>query len=74
MSTRKPWPKDGLYINELIDTLVNFYEKPDGLLTSSGEWKENLKSKLLNLKQVSAGANVVTVDDLIEHLKKKNDS
>ena len=68
-----PWPKDGLYINELIDTLINSYEKPDGLLKFSGEWKENLRNKLLNLKQEAANANVVTVDDLIEHLKKKNE-
>ena len=70
MSARKPWPKDGLYISELIDTLVNYYEKPDSSLTSSGEWKENMKSKLLRSKQVAANANVVTIDDLIEHLEK----
>ena len=70
MSARKPWPKDGLYISELIDTLVNYYEKPDSSLTSSGEWKENMKSKLLRSKQVAAAANVVTIDDLIEHLEK----
>ena len=71
MSARKPWPKDGLYISELIDTLVNYYEKPDSSLTSSGEWKENMKSKLLRSKQVAAAANVVTIDDLIEHLENK---
>ena len=70
MSARKPWPKDGLYVSELIDTLVNYYEKPDSSLTSSGEWKENMKSKLLRSKQVAAAANVVTIDDLIEHLEK----
>ena len=71
MSARKPWPKDGLYISELIDTLVNYYEKPDSSLTSSSEWKENMKSKLLRSKQVAAAANVVTIDDLIEHLENK---
>ena len=70
MSARKPWPKDGLYISELIDTLVNYYEKPDSSLKSSSEWKENMKSKLLRSKQVAAAANVVTIDDLIEHLEK----
>ena len=65
MSTRKPWPKDGLYINELIDTLIDYYEKPDDSLTSSGEWKENLRNKLLKLKQAAANANITTVDDLI---------
>ena len=70
MSARKPWPKDGLYISELIDTLVNYYENPDSSLKSSSEWKENMKSKLLRSKQVAAAANVVTIDDLIEHLEK----
>ena len=70
MSARKPWPKDGLYISELIDTLVNYYEKPDSSLKSSSEWKENLKNKLLKSKQAAANANVVTIDDLIEHLEK----
>ena len=71
MSARKPWPKDGLYVSELIDTLVDYYEKPDSSLTSSSEWKENMKSKLLRSKQVAAAANVVTIDDLIEHLENK---
>ena len=44
---KKPWPKDGLYIDELINTLIDFYEKPDDSLNSSSEWKENLKNKLL---------------------------
>ena len=70
MSARKPWPKDGLYISELIDTLDTYYEKPDSSLKSSSEWKENMKSKLLRSKQVAAAANVVTIDDLIEHLEK----
>ena len=68
--SKKPWPKDGLYINELINTLVDFYEKPDASLKSSSEWKENLKNKLLKSKQAAANANVVTIDDLIEHLEK----
>ena len=68
--SKKSWPKDGLYINELINTLVDFYEKPDASLKSSSEWKENLKNKLLKSKQAAANANVVTIDDLIEHLEK----
>ena len=68
MSTRKPWPKDGLYIDELINTLIDFYEKPDSSLNSSSEWKENLKNKLLKLKQAAANANVTTVDDLTIYL------
>jgi len=71
MSTRKPWPKDGLYIDELINTLVNFYEKPDGLLKSSSEWKENMKNKLLKLKQAAANANITTVDDLTIYLHER---
>ena len=70
MSARKPWPKDGLYISELIDTLTDCYEKPDSSLKSSSEWKERQKTKLLRLKQAAANANVVTVDDLVEHLEK----
>jgi hypothetical protein len=70
MSARKPWPKDGLYISELIDTLDAYYEKPDSSLKSSSEWQENQRTKLLKLKQAAANANVVTVDDLVEHLEK----
>ena len=65
---KKPWPKDGLYIDELINTLIDFYEKPDSSLNSSSEWKENLKNKLLKLKQAAANANVTTVDDLTIYL------
>ena len=68
---KKPWPKDGLYIDELIDTLVNLYEKPDASLKSSSEWKENLKNKLLKLKQAAANANVTTVDDLTIYLHER---
>ena len=71
MSTRKPWPKDGLYIDELINTLIDFYEKPDSSLNSSSEWKENLKNKLLKLKQAAANANVTTVDDLTIYLHER---
>ena len=71
MSERKPWPKDGLYIDELINTLVDFYEKPDSSLTSSGEWKENMKNKLLKLKQAAANAKVTTVDDLTIYLHER---
>jgi|TARA_R110000765_G_scaffold76489_3_gene149902 hypothetical protein len=65
---KKPWPKDGLYIDELINTLIDFYEKPDDSLNSSSEWKENLKNKLLKLKEAAANANVTTVDDLTIYL------
>ena len=63
MSTRKPWPKDGLYINELIDTLVDYYEKPD-----TNEWQVNMRNKLLTLKQAAANAKITTTDDLTDYL------
>ena len=71
MSERKPWPKDGLYIDELINTLVDFYEKPNNSLRSSSEWKENMKNKLLKLKQAAANAKVTTVDDLTIYLHER---
>ena len=43
--SKEPWPKDGLYINELIDALVDYYEKPDSSLKFSGEWKVNMRNK-----------------------------
>ena len=66
--SKEPWPKDGLYINELIDALVDYYEKPDSSLKFSGEWKVNMRNKLFTLKQASANANILTVDELIDYL------
>lgn len=71
MSARKPWPKDGLYISELIDTLDAYYEKPDSSLKSSSEWKENQRTKLLKLKQAAANAKITTVDDLTDYLHER---
>ena len=66
--TRQPWPKDGLYISELIDALNNYYEKPNDSLTSSSEWLENMRNKLDALKQAAANARITTADDLTEYL------
>ena len=71
MSTRKPWPKDGLYVSELIDVLIDFYEKPDDSLTSSNEWQTNMRNKLFTLKQASANAKITTVDDLTDCLHER---
>ena len=69
MSTRKPWPKDGLYINELIDTLVDYYEKPDTRVSlRDNGWQVNMKNKLLTLKQAAANAKITTTDDLTNYL------
>jgi hypothetical protein len=57
------WPTDGLYINELIELLLKKFKTP-----RSG-YQEGMRSKLLNLKQAAANANVVTVDDLVMHLE-----
>ena len=70
-TNKKPWPKDGLYINELIDTLIDYYEKPNDSLTSTNEWKENMKNKMLKCKQAASNANVTTVDDLTEYLHER---
>jgi len=70
-TNKKPWPKDGLYINELIDTLIDYYEKPNDSLTSTNEWKENMKNKMLKCKRAASNANVTTVDDLTEYLHER---
>jgi len=69
--TRQPWPKDGLYISELIDALNNYYEKPNDSLTSSSEWQENMRNKLDALKQAAANARITTADDLTEYLHER---
>ena len=71
MSTRKPWPKDGLYVSELIDVLIDFYEKPDDSLTSSNDWQTTMRNKLFTLKQASANAKITTVDALTDYLHER---
>jgi|TARA_R100001530_G_scaffold121454_1_gene88919 hypothetical protein len=59
------WPTDGLYIDELIDKLLKKFKKP-----RSG-YQDNMKSKLLKLKQASADANITTIDDLTDYLHER---
>ena len=59
------WPADGLYINELIDKMLKKFKTPRSV------YQESMQAKLMKLKQASANANILTVDELIDYLHQR---